>query len=207
MQDALAGPSSRHRRRLRFVVGHLSTAGRQAGPSRQRPSARLTATTVRPFHLLDDSAPALRNFDRKQFLEDGVYVWESVLTAEARAALREACERVQRRNDEWISFDWQSLDWEALRAASEPAGPPKPTATWQLVDDMRAPGWTDSDVAQALGCTHALPRRDTAFATHGYRRPQWDHPRVPVLQGYPPEMFGARSAETAKLMHWVSLSI
>ena len=175
-------------RRLSSVLGHLQRP--QAQPPTP-PHQQLGLVGTEGFRLLDESAPALRNFDRERFDEDGVWVWESVLTPEARVALREACKRVQRLNDEWISYDWDSLDWEALRAASEPAGPPGPTASWSLVDDMRPPGWSQEDIAQGLGCTHALPRRETAFQTLGYRRPQWDHPRVPVLQGYPPEMFAA----------------
>ena len=191
-------------RRLSSVLSHLQPPpppqtqprtpsqqlGLGLGLGPERVEGRPAAATE-GFRLLDESAPALRDFDRKRFDEDGVWVWESVLTPEARVALREACQRVQRLNDEWISYDWDSLDWEALRAASEPAGPPGPTASWALVDDMRPPGWTKDDIAQGLGCTHALPRRETAFQTLGYRRPQWDHPRVPVLQGYPPEMFAA----------------
>ena len=82
---------------------------------------------------------------------------------------------------------------------------------------MNPPGWTPEDVAYGLGHTHALPKRNSPFAKHCYRRPFWDHvspqatcrccdsvgdgfmlrgclqlqARAPVLQGFPPEMFPA----------------
>ena len=145
--------------------------------------------------LLDETAPAIRGFDRQLFEADGVYVWPSVLTPRASAALRAACQRVQRLNDEWISTDWGALDWPALQAASTPCCP-SGLYEYSLVDGMRAPGWTEADIEQGLGCTHALPKRYVAFKDLGYRRPQWDHPRVPVLKGFPPEMFAAGYDDT-----------
>ena len=151
--------------RLQATLAHMTTG---AGPS-----------------LLDPCAVA--KFDREQFERDGFWVWESVLLPGAAAELRAACQRVQLLNDRWISADWDSLDWAALRAMSTP----QPEPSGAVVDMMNAPGWTAADLRDGMGQTHALPMRAASFAKLGYRAPQWDHPRVPVLQGYPPEMFPA----------------
>jgi hypothetical protein len=176
------------------------------------------SSSASPRRVLEEpllKPEVVQQFDLEKFERDGFWVWESVLNERCIQQLSRACERVQQLNDQWIGFDWESLDWESLRAASTPLAEPA-SAGGNTLDYMNPPGWTAADVAYGLGHTHAMPTRSSPFAKHGYRRPGWDHERVPVLQvrltstflpchsfshtnlkspcaeqGYPPEMFPA----------------
>jgi hypothetical protein len=188
-------------RRLGIALQHLRHGGARCGaePSATGPVRAAaapssgTAASLLDEPILVDSV--VQQFDLEKFERDGFWVWESVLNERCVAELSAACERVQKLNDDWISFDWASLDWASLREASTPLAEPV-AAGGQTLDYMNPPGWTAEDIAYGRGQTHAMPARDSPFAKHGYRGPSWDHPRVPVLQGYPPEMFPAGMDDT-----------
>ncbi len=186
-------------KRLRRVAQHVVVAGVVDGAEsrpfalgpppegKAAPARRLDAVfakrvaEVHATALFDMEAPCVRNFSREQFDDAGFYAWEGLLTVEGNELVKQACIRVQQLQDEhWLDADWEDLSEEAWTSCGF-------KVPIKFLDaDAKAAVRGGSQLGGAPAAERLVPPPVPA-----HERAVQNPPRLPMLDGYPPESFPA----------------